>query len=503
VSEFLTAALRYAGRGRRVFPCNGKRPFTAHGLKDATTDRVTILRWWERVWPNANVAVRTGAESGIVVLDVDGEAGADTLHDLEREHGALPVTVESLTGGGGRHLYFKHPRRVIRNSAGQLGPGLDVRGDGGYAIAPPSICENGRAYEWAAERSFDDREPAELPRWLSALLQPTSPRHGDAPDKGIPEGRRNSSLASLAGSMRRRGMGVEAITAALKIENTRRLEPPLPEGEVRRIAASIAHYQPATYELKTDRKGTLRLPGTPERSDVAGLCNWLTAVFALDPAHPIVAGERQGVFGPEGHVELRRAEAPPFRFEPASRINTPMRLIETLSWRALDTDGAIPGFKANHCQQISHVIRMLCGAVEALTDQDEAAGIVGTFMHLAVVSEAKVTTYGTSGQRYEAALELRRPVDTATGRPFGPPRYAYDFNTGEMFVAISDLAEAARRHTGSSLPRGWLDARMSALGWRRIKLEGYALPNRPGRKGPHARIDVYRGHLFFDDPVTT
>src|ERR1700730_11891988 len=261
---------------------------------------------------------------------------------------------------------------------------------------------------------------------------------------------------------------------------------------------------PPTYTLEWDDKHNLKLPPSPELADVAGHCAWLTCAFALDREHPIVSGERQGAFGPEGHVELRRAGAPSIRFEPAARINTPMRCIETLAWRALASDGAVPAFKTVHCQQISHVVRMLCGAVDSLSDEQEAAGIVGTLLHVAVCSDAKVTSYGTSAQRYECALTLRRPVDEASGRPVGPPRYALDANTGELLVAVSDLAEAARRHIGSSLPRGWLDARMTSLGWARIALQGYGLPGREGRRGPHARINAYRGILTADhDPVNT
>ena len=79
---------------------------------------------------------------------MDGETGADTLRELEQQHGPLPATVECLTGGGGRHLYFKHPGCAIRNSAGKLGSHLDIRGDGGYVIVPPSRHESGQSYEW-------------------------------------------------------------------------------------------------------------------------------------------------------------------------------------------------------------------------------------------------------------------------------------------------------------------------------------------------------------------
>jgi hypothetical protein len=180
-------ALALASRGWAVFPLHtprgggcscgrpgcedtGKHPRTRNGLKDATTDPEAIARWWG-MWPDANIGVRTGQESGIVVLDIDPRHGGDdALHELEQAHGALPRTVESLTGSGGRHIYFKHPDRAIPNSVGKLAPGLDVRADGGYVIAPPSVHANGRAYCWLADSGPSDIELAELPDWLARRL---------------------------------------------------------------------------------------------------------------------------------------------------------------------------------------------------------------------------------------------------------------------------------------------------------------------------------------------
>src|SRR5207245_18530 len=173
---------------------------------------------------------------------------------------------------------------------------------------------------------------------------------------------------SLAGSMRRRGMGAEAIAAALKVENATRCRPPLPESEVEAIAASIARYAPdqravpqapprAAYGIKLDDKGALTLPPAPDVDDVAGHCAWLTATFALDETHPITGGRREGLRGPEGHVVLYRAEAEPIRFEPATRINAPMRMIETLSWQTLPSDGSALPYKGVHCQRIAHVVK--------------------------------------------------------------------------------------------------------------------------------------------------
>src|SRR5437879_4495441 len=116
----------------------GKHPRTEHGFKDATMD-ITFIRRWVKEWPDANRAIATGADSGLVVLDVDPDKGGDeSLAVLENAHDWLPPTIEVITGGGGRHVYLSHPGIEIRNSAGELGPGLDVRGDGGYVLAPPS-----------------------------------------------------------------------------------------------------------------------------------------------------------------------------------------------------------------------------------------------------------------------------------------------------------------------------------------------------------------------------
>lgn len=272
-----------------------------------------------------------------------------------------------------------------------------------------------------------------------------------------------------------------------------------------RAAAKAGVTATTTYELAEDKKGKPILPPTPGRQDVAGQCAWLTAVLALDPQYPITSGERQGQHGPGCHVELRRAGARSIRFEPASRINNPMKLIESLTWGSLAEDSAVPAFTGANCRLIAYVVRTLCGAVELLSDEQEAGGIVGTFLSSAIEAEATVTTYGSAAERFEAAIALRREIDQTYGRPIGPVRYARDANTGELLIAVGDLADAARRHVGSSLERGWLDARMEALRWQRITLDGHARPGREGRKGPHARIEVYRGHLPATDgePVTT
>jgi hypothetical protein len=156
------------------------------GLKAATTDTGQIEVWWVR-WPRANVGLRTGAVSKLVVLDVDPDHGGDaTLDRLQSEYGALPAGRAVRTGGDGRHLYFRHPGGAVRNDAGRrLGPGLDIRGDGGYVIAPPSRHRSGTKYELIGRSS----ELPELPHWLVGKLRRAEvhriavrnlPRTGDA-----------------------------------------------------------------------------------------------------------------------------------------------------------------------------------------------------------------------------------------------------------------------------------------------------------------------------------
>lgn len=184
----LTAALGYAARGWPVLPLHsiidgrctcgadacgspGKHPIGAlapHGVKDATTDPATIKRWWQQR-PMANVGIATGAASGLVAIDIDPRhGGTENLADLLAEHGALPETVESTTGGDGRHILFAHPGQAITRKA--IAEGIDVKADGGYIVAPPSNHISGKSYAWEASSDPKTTPLAALPAWLLDLL---------------------------------------------------------------------------------------------------------------------------------------------------------------------------------------------------------------------------------------------------------------------------------------------------------------------------------------------
>ena len=189
------AALKLAQNGLRVFPLwpRTKDPMVKGWPEKATTDPNVVRGWWRS--GDSNIGIATGANSGIWVLDVDGEEGEQTLRALEAEHGALPPTVEAITGKG-RHLYFRWPLGTeIRNTQTRDDiPGLDVRGNGGYVCAPPSIHPSGRVYAWSVD-STD--EFADAPEWLLELVTnraaaPTGRQKPASPGKLAHLRRRNS-----------------------------------------------------------------------------------------------------------------------------------------------------------------------------------------------------------------------------------------------------------------------------------------------------------------------
>jgi hypothetical protein len=223
----------------------GKHPLTVNGVTNATTDDTWIRTWWEE-FPEANIGIATGAPSGLVVLDVDPRHGGDaSLRELEKLYGPLPDGPRVRTGGGGEHLYFSHPGGTIKSVVGLL-PGLDIRGDGVYVVGPGSNHLSGNTYMWQQGRTPVKLSLPSIPTWLHDMgTKGQSPQHQHQPHIAIiPDSERNSTLASLAGTMRNRGMSPAAIEAALLQENRVRCKPPLGDAEVSRIAASIGRYAP-------------------------------------------------------------------------------------------------------------------------------------------------------------------------------------------------------------------------------------------------------------------
>ena len=181
LSDNTSAALKYAEKGKPIFPCNlEKQPITSNGFKDATTESDKVRAWWKET-PTASIGMATGKESSLWVLDVDLPDGPGNLDALEKEYGALPATLTQETGGGGYQFFFEWPGNgtEIRNSAGKISKDIDVRGNGGYVIMPPSPHPSGTPYKW-----LKSDPPVPAPTWLINLVK-KQPEKKSVPMSGI------------------------------------------------------------------------------------------------------------------------------------------------------------------------------------------------------------------------------------------------------------------------------------------------------------------------------
>jgi hypothetical protein len=266
------AALHYAIAGYSVFPLHnpifggdsvrcscrdwkncqkvGKHPRTWHGVKDATTDLETIRGWW-RQWPNANIGLATGVQSGVLVLDIDPKSGGfHNLEDLEDAYGGLPGTLTQRTGSNGQHRIFKYPDVRIKNSASEIAPGLDIRSDGGYIVAAPSVHASGSRYEWHGVNT-----PVEAaPDWLIALIliseeeqaqetkQPSASPVVSVHGKVVKEGGRNDFLFRQARGLIN-SFSTPEVRRRLESKNLGQCVPPVDDKELTKLLKSAERYR--------------------------------------------------------------------------------------------------------------------------------------------------------------------------------------------------------------------------------------------------------------------
>jgi hypothetical protein len=332
------AALFYSRKGWPVFPCHtwvdgrctcddpgcqspAKHPLTPKGCKDASTCVKQVADWWNQTRGLANVAIATGDVAGLVVLDVDPKSGGlEALQGLERRHGPLPVTPTVKTGGGGKHFYFRHPANAkIGNRVGIL-PGIDLRGIGGYVIAPPSHHASGEQYAWLVS---PEAPLAELPGWLFQLIQMPSPKTTDPvpaassngmvlkmagppadliTSPGVGEGERNATLCRLAGVHLARREDPAAVKARA-LAWVKRCSPPLHEAEVVRTVQSLA----AKHQRNAANVDA------PESADEVELTS-------LPEAPPWPSLDADAYYGPAG--EIVRMLEPETEADPAALLVT-------------------------------------------------------------------------------------------------------------------------------------------------------------------------------------
>jgi hypothetical protein len=282
--EMLAFALSYTRLGLEVLPLHypvahggrlrcscgnddcgspAKHPYARlapKGCLSASRDPRAVQRWFGGA--PYNLGIRTGATSGIVVIDVDPRhGGEETLADLERRHGVLPSTWQFITGSDGQHIPFRHPGGNVPNSAGKLGPGIDVRGDGGFIVAPPSRHICGRRYAIDVDHHPDDVPLADMPDWLIEKVRATAVvSNGNTAAmpadwrklvaEGVAEGCRNAAAARLAGYLMRRDVDSWVTLDLVRVWNLARCKPPLVDSEICTIVRSIA-----ARELRRRRGG--------------------------------------------------------------------------------------------------------------------------------------------------------------------------------------------------------------------------------------------------------
>jgi hypothetical protein len=292
--EVRSFALAYALKGWPVLPLHSyddgcctcgdkacrspaKHPITQNGLKDASADPDVIHRWMDETQDQANIGISTG--KGLIVMDIDAKSGGFESRDsLESRFGKLPPTLAARTGGDGEHSFFTVPDgMVIGNKVGIL-PGIDIRGDGGYVVAAPSLHASGQRYCWINPM---DTPVAPAPKWLLDLLTNPEPRVGESSkaevggsvlrvqppsldlstDPGAPEGRRHARLCQLIGIHLARGDSI-GIILFHALDWGSRCEPPMDEDEVRKTVKSLAdkHASHSADASSVDAIDAIQLP---------------------------------------------------------------------------------------------------------------------------------------------------------------------------------------------------------------------------------------------------
>jgi len=241
-------ALTYAGYGWSVVAIrpDQKVPLVRwQEFQKRCADVQEITQWFER-WPDANIGIVTGMISGIIVLDIDPRHGGDdSLAAWQTRHGVLPPTVEATTGGGGRHLYFSTGGTAVLSMTA-VAKGIDVRAEGGLVVAPPSRHPSRNLYRWRAGRAPGEIALAPLPNWLMLAFLGTAHRPGhhlshwrELIRKGVEEGARNTTIASLSGHLLWHGVDPQIVLELLLCWNQQRCTPPLDGNEVAEVVANI------------------------------------------------------------------------------------------------------------------------------------------------------------------------------------------------------------------------------------------------------------------------
>lgn len=287
-------AVRFAEMGLAVFPLvqGKKKPATTHGVKDATKDVGQIKAAW-KFNQDMNIGIATGAPSGgLLVIDIDldndsGKDGYEYLNQWEREHGELPETVTVITGRGGMHLWYYANGQSFKNSVNE-DLAIDIRADGGYVMAPPSIHPNGRTVEF--ENHPDDYEIAPIDDNVIAFVRSVQKGVVSNIEKGerfempdeIGKGGRNQAIFKYCASLQSRGLGDTEIRMLAHAANKAKCKPPMPDDEVDRCVDSALGYDKGNAQAVAIRDGKAVLR-TSAKGALLQTCDNATTAIANDP----------------------------------------------------------------------------------------------------------------------------------------------------------------------------------------------------------------------------
>ena len=249
----LDSAIAYRRRGLSIIPIKpkDKKPYVTWEPYQNEPPSEAVIRHWFTSWPDANVAIVTGAVSDAIVIDLDSAEAKEKIKSLVPNYD-LAAVPRVRTGRGGYHLFFKHPGCAVQTRAGVL-PKTDVRADGGYVVTAPSVHENGKPYAWEVKISGDlPPLPPELHKLVTAHGSTSGNAYRERFDtagalSGVPEGQRDETVFKLACKLRTAGVPRE-MAEALILEAAKNCDPSFPERvALEKVARSYSRYEPREH----------------------------------------------------------------------------------------------------------------------------------------------------------------------------------------------------------------------------------------------------------------
>lgn len=452
------AAVTLAEHGYHVFPCKPERkePLTSNGFKAATRDERQILHWWDRT-PTANIGIACGS-SGIVVLDIDTKHGADPNQILKNKtlDGAAVVQTglappadathpNSIEGRRGVQVYF---RGSLRTGDTTL-PGVEIRGEGAYVVAPPSLHPSGVPY--GPQLPMPVGTLPEVPEWVTALQRP-SLQIAPTINEVVPKGEQHSTLVSLAGTMRRRGMNAAEIEAALLVTNRTRLEDPAPASDIRRIAQSVAKY-PAGDGKPPKFK--------PLAGNAQAAAKVLTDLLELPSVDMKITGARVYGKGSSASLELDVSNNETLTFATLREMMRPQTLIAEVA----ACTGAAPALKQVQCAHALTLARQIATVVEVDSENDIAREWGQDFLDLSEVIDLDLNNQVERWGAFEQ-LARREPFSRyeANHAPTAP--LVLRHLDGTRYVRTVWFERYVKTRD-SSVSRTAIGPRMGRAGWER------------------------------------